>query len=204
MKKFNDYINEKLVITKDTKSKSIVVHDKFEFKKAVDDIIKQTGNSETVDLNSIDVSHLVDMTRLLRTYKTIKHLDISDWDVSQIKNMGFMFPPSLETVDLSRWNVSEVQNMAGMFMSCNNLKEVGNISKWETKSLENTNDMFSDCISIKNVDISGWDFSKLRQIDRMFYNCRELESIGNITKEYLTKLTPYSRDTFFFCKKLKK
>lgn len=204
MKKFNDYINEKLVLNKNTKMKQVVVHNKAEFRKAVNDIVEKTGDDQNLDLTSINVSNLVDMTRLLRSCITIKHLDISNWNVSQVKSMAYMFPPSLETVDLSDWDVSEVQTMEGMFYNCQNLKEIGDISNWETKSLENTADMFSDCKSIKNIDISNWIFSKLKKLDRMFANCMNLESIGNITKDKLLNLSTYNNSMFLLCKKLKK
>jgi len=204
MENLNIFINEKLKLNRNSKEKNIIVHNKTEFRNAVDDIIKKTGNNETVDLNSINVSNLVDMTRLLRSYKTIKHLDISCWDVSNAKSMAFMFPSSLETVDLTNFDVSEVQNMNGMFLDCTNLKEIGDISNWETKNLIDTNDMFSNCSSIKEIDISNWDFSKLKHADRMFDHCKNLESIGSITKDEFLKLTTYNRDTFLFCVKLKK
>lgn len=204
MKKFNNYIQEKLVINKSSKVKKIVVHNKAEFRNAVNDIMNKSKDFENVDLSSIDVSHMVDMTRLLRTYNTIKNLNVTGWNVSQVKSMNSMFPTSLETVDLSSWDVSEVQTMEGMFLSCQNLKEIGDISNWETKSLENTSDMFSNCKSIKNIDISNWIFSKLKKIDRMFTNCVNLESIGNITKDAMLNLSVYNQDMFLLCKKLKK
>lgn len=204
MKNFNNYIDEKLVFNKNTKMKQVIVHNKAEFRKAVNDIVEKTGDEQNLDLTSINVSNLVDMTRLLRSYTTIKHLDISTWDVSQVKSMAFIFPPSLETVNLSGWDVSEVQTIEGMFLNCKNLKEIGDISNWETKSLENAADMFSNCKSIKNIDISNWIFSKIRNLDRMFTNCENLESIGNITKDTLLNYPATHRDIFLLCKKLKK
>jgi surface protein len=204
MKHINNFINEKLIINSSTKKHTIKVNNKEEFRKAVDKIIEESQDKENINLNSIDVSHLVDMTRLLRKYTNIKKLDVSSWDVSQIKSMAYMFPPSLETVDLSDWDVSEVQTMEGMFLGCKNLKEIGDISNWETKSLENTSDMFSNCKSIKKIDISNWIFSKIRKLERMFTNCENLESIGNITKDTLLKFPASNLDMFLLCKKLKK
>lgn len=41
--------------------------------------------------------------------------DISNWDVSAVKNMQEMFFRSKFSGDLSEWDVSNVVNMRGMF-----------------------------------------------------------------------------------------
>ena len=206
MKTFNNYIQEKLVINKSSKVKKIIVHNKAEFRKAVNDIMNASKDFENVDLTSIDVSNMVDMTRLLVSYNTIKTLDVSTWDVSHIKSMSYIFPSSLENVDLSNWDVSEVQNMTGMFYNCKNLKDIGDISNWKTNSLINTSEMFCNCENLKSIDISTWNLSKLENINRMFYGCKELESIGNITREQLinSSVKSYKTEVFLYCKKLKK
>ena len=41
--------------------------------------------------------------------------DISNWDVSAVKNMQEMFFRSKFSGDISQWDVSNVANMRGMF-----------------------------------------------------------------------------------------
>lgn len=204
MKHINNFINEKLIINSSTKKHTIKVKNKEEFRKAVDKIIEESQDKENINLNSIDVSQLVDMTRLLRKYTNIKKLDVSSWDVSNVKSMNYMFPDHLKSVDLSDWDVSEVQTMQGMFYGCQYLEEIGDTSNWETNSLENISDMFNGCYSIKKVDMSNWNLSKLYQASQAFYGCRELESIGNITKQQLLSASKNHLDTFMYCGKLKK
>ena len=45
--------------------------------------------------------------------------NISNWDVSNVKNMLSMFSGCIRfNIDISSWNVSNVTNMYGMFNNC--------------------------------------------------------------------------------------
>ena len=49
--------------------------------------------------------------------------DISNWDVSNVEDMGGMFSYSMKfNCDISKWNVSNVKSMDKMFNFCNALK----------------------------------------------------------------------------------
>jgi surface protein len=67
--------------------------------------------------------------------------DISDWDVSNVHNMGQMFHNSQFNGDISLWDVSNVTDMSYMFYE-----------------------------SQFNGDISLWDVSKVTDMNYMFYN----------------------------------
>ena len=99
----------------------------------------------------------------------------SFWDVSNIKNMSFIFMMSGFNGDISKWNVSNVENMAGMFhQSCFN----GDISKWNVSNVENMEGMFHQ--SCFNGNISKWNVSNVENMDGMFYHCHRFN--GDISK----------------------
>jgi surface protein len=65
--------------------------------------------------------------------KQLKSLDLSNWDVSKIEDMDYMFYncKQLESVgNLSDWDVSKVKDLSLMFYNCKNLKTVGDLSNW--------------------------------------------------------------------------
>ena len=200
MKSFTSYVNEKLILNKSLIKEKITVSSKSELKNYIESYIEKTGNEDYINLNNVDISALKDLTRLFRSYK-FKYIVISKWDVSNIENMMFMFPKTLEKVDLSDWDVSNVQNMDGMFAGCKNLSEIGNISKWDTRSLKSAKSMFEECEKIKEIDISEWNFKSLVNVTCMFYGCISLESIGNIPVDL--RNISNSTNIFLFCKKLK-
>ena len=148
MKNLKDIINEKLVINKNTKI--IKYHyypqDAKELKELVYKLIKERGND--ADLNDIDTSKITNMDELFRLndYKetTLSDFngDISEWDVSKVRNMSYMFDGSKftgENGDISGWDVSNVIDMHGMFSrSYFN----GDISKWDISNVKYGKDIF--------------------------------------------------------------
>ena len=52
---------------------------------------------------------------------------------------------SLKKLDLSKFNTSNVTNMSFMFYECSSLKELINISNFDTTNVSNMHAMFSCC-----------------------------------------------------------
>ena len=75
-----------------------------------------------------------------------KYIDISDWDVSNVKSMCQMFHccKELESVrDISKWDVSKVMYMSYMFCYCNSFNQ--DISNWDVSSVTSMEYMFNNC-----------------------------------------------------------
>lgn len=118
-------------------------------------LIEYAFNHNIYDLNFIDTSEITDMSELfclgvkLRKFdKSIqKSINISDWDVSNVKDMNHMFHKcTYFNCDLSRWDVSNVKDMSYMFQFCYDL----------------------------NCDLSGWNVSNVLDMRDMFYGCNKL------------------------------
>ena len=102
MKTLNQYIQEKLVINKDYCGATIVVKSFDELRKIIEDRYDKLGpgtKRKPIDFNDIDVSNLdsfysndfYNNDRGLFSRTRFKYIDISDWDVSNITNMSYMF-----------------------------------------------------------------------------------------------------------------
>ena len=124
-------------------------------KKELIKIINGSFEKGVYDLNFIDTSKIKDMSELfylgvkLRKFdKSIqKSINISDWDVSNVKDMNHMFHKcTYFNCDLSRWDVSNVKDMSYMFQFCYDL----------------------------NCDLSGWNVSNVLDMRDMFYGCNKL------------------------------
>ena len=159
MKTLTKYLNEKLVINKsykDAQSYTCTPKTFEELRKIINDRYNKFGpgtKDKPIDFNDVDVSNIdsfyndnIDIGIFDET--KFEYIDISNWDVSNIKNMRYMFYDCkrLETVgDLSKWNVSNVENMRCMFYKCEQLKSVGDISNWNVSNVKNVNCMFGGC-----------------------------------------------------------
>ena len=91
MKNLNIYITEKLKISKNQKIKyTLFPKNPKELKVMIEKEIEKNGNE--CSLNHIDTSKIKDMNMLFysNTNKTFDG-DISEWDVSNVTDMSFMF-----------------------------------------------------------------------------------------------------------------
>ena len=128
------------------------------------------------DLNCIDTSLIIDMSYLFAEEYGLNKFngDISNWNVSNIENIEWMFAYSQFNGDISNWNVSNVENMSYMFYYS---KFNQNISDWDVSNVEDMRNMFSD--SQFNQDISKWNISNVKYIDWMFQNSKFNGDIGS-------------------------
>ena len=114
MKNLKDIIVERLHINKDTNSYNYHPKTRDELQKLVDKLIKERGDD--ADLNDIDTSEITDISALL--CESSFNGDISNWDVSNVKYMNYVFCGSEftgENGDISNWDVSNVKDMSYMF-----------------------------------------------------------------------------------------
>ena len=154
MKTLNQYIKEKLIINKDYNDKMIVVKSFDELRKIIIDRYDKLGpgtKQDPIDFNDIDVSNL---------------------DSFRNKNTGLFEDTNFKYIDISDWDVSNVKSMYNMFAYCEELRSVGDISSWDVSNATNMSHMFYMCEELKSVvDISGWDVSNVRNHDIMFLYC---------------------------------
>jgi surface protein len=142
MRSFNDYILEKLHLSKDTKSR-YKYHPKTnkEFYDLVAELLKERGKD--ANLNDIDTSEITSMHMAFNGLDP-HNIDISKWDVSNVDSMYQMFCGCENfNCDLSNWNVSNVTNMKSMFYNC--IKLNTNLDNWQVSKKCDTDFMFWQC-----------------------------------------------------------
>ena len=166
MKSLKSYIQEKLIIKKSNNNYKYCPKTKEELKDIILQRIKEEGKE--VDLNDIDVSKITDMTSLFEG--TDFNGDISEWNVSNVKNMSGMFWACKSfDKDISNLDVSNVTDMSYMFSECESFNQ--DISNWDVSNVTNMRAMFSYCKSF-NQDISSWDVSKVKNMNNVFNDCQ--------------------------------
>ena len=180
MKAINTYIAEKFQVSKDYKRQyAYTPKNKKELIDCIKEKIKQEGLGTPINplnLNDIDTSKITDMSNLfdrlegnlmLKKLSEKGYFDISDWDVSNVENMGQMFYASSFNGDISDWDVSNVDDMHNMFYLCDNFNS--DLSKWDVSKVKNMAYMFQHCENF-NSDLSDWDVSNVKSMDLMFYD----------------------------------
>ena len=181
MKQLSTYINEKLVLNKETFKKPVCNYfpkTKDELQEIIEQLLEERKDDDVIDLNDIDTSKITEMNNLFEEMN-IKKIDISEWDVSNVKSFYNMFSECirLESIgDLSGWNVSKVKTMEYMFNNCRNLKSVGDISRWNIQAVERMTSMFRNCEKLTFTgDLSAWNngpkIISVYNLSNMFKGC---------------------------------
>ena len=146
MKEIVKFIKEGLKITSKTKVDKYNYHPKTkeELQDLLKQLIEERGNEG--DFNDIDVSKIKDMSEVFDNINNRDKIngDISNWDVSNVEYMGYMFYGCDSfNQDISNWDVSNVINMASMFYGCESFNQ--DISKWNVSKVNIANNIFYNC-----------------------------------------------------------
>lgn len=238
--KLKDYLKANLVYyTYTTEEESLDPVKKKEFFKTM----HFTSNMEQAFYNMlyakdlspfiryIDPTFCDNMTRCFVNCAKLETIDLSPWvgKLNKVKYCRDMFKyesnPSvdkgLKKLDLSMLSFPNVENTDNMFGQLEGLTELKVPKMGKNHRFNNARLMFNDLKSIKTIDVTGIDFSRVGNFERMFCNCENLEeikgvidmtAIGNTTFGWTDNLDDWIQDLappnvaamFFNCPKLKK
>ena len=195
MKTINKYINERLHITSKIQY-SCQPKTKNELRSIIIERIKEDG--QECNLNDIDVSNITDMSCLFDAFdnKIFNDFngDISQWNVSNVKNMNHMFYRCEQfNCDLSKWNVSNVENMGNMFCKCKKFN--CDLSQLYVSKVTHMEYMFYECEKF-DCDLSGWDVSNVKYMQYMFKKCKSFRQ--NLDEWNVSNVTDMN-DSFHEC-----
>ncbi|CAH8184872.1 hypothetical protein VAE142_1000002 [Vibrio aestuarianus] len=86
--------------------------------------------------------------------------DISNWDVSNATDFGYMFKNRIDfNQDLSKWNVtSKMRSIDTMFMGASSFNS--NISGWDVSNVYGFSGTFDGATKFRQ-NLSGWNTSKV-------------------------------------------
>ena len=179
MKHINQFITEYII--KKKLDKPIDSENHFEYypktKQELFDNINELVENNIYDFNCIDTSEITDMSDLFYDSKFEEtNIDISEWNVSNVKNMRCMFKDCENfNCDLSKWDVSKVKNMKGIFSWC--VKFNCDLSKWDVSNVTDMSFMFDSCKNF-NCNLSKWNVSNVEDMSCMFSGCEKFEAEG--------------------------
>ena len=115
---------------------------------------------------------------LFEALTTIEHLDYLN--TSEVDDMHSMFSncTSLETLDLSSFNTEKVTYMSQMFEGSTNLRTINLPKGFIGSSVTDLKAMFRGCASLTELDLSGSNAEKVKNMGGMFYGCVALSNLN--------------------------
>ena len=119
-----------------------------------------------------------------------------------ISGIGYMnwggYDPQLEWADMSRLDTSGLTALPNF--SCESLLKQLDVSGWDTSKVTKMLSMFRQCYNLTTLDVSGWDTSSVTSMNLMFYNCRSLTAL-DVSGWDTSSVTNISA-MFYNCQKL--
>ena len=138
----------------------------------------------------VDISNVTKMGQMFLRTKEFNQ-DISGWDVSNVKEMSYMFNDAIafnngdtgnNALHPLKWTTTAVTSVAGMFNGASKFNQ--DISTFVLTKVTGTLEFMFYRAYAFNQDINGWDVSKVTAMNQMFYQASSFNqdiSAWNVT-----------------------
>ena len=132
-----------------------------------------------IDLSNFDTSEVTNMGGMFYGMSNLTTLNVSHFDTSKVTDMSLMFygMSNVTALDLSNFDTSEVTNMGGMFYGMSNLTTL-NVSHFDTSKVTDMSLMFYGMSNVTALDLSNFDTSKVTNMGNMFSIMTNLTSLN--------------------------
>ena len=126
----------------------------------------RADGAHKITLDKIDTSKVTDMSKMFSGLRCLHHLDVSNFNTSNVVNMYSMFNNCyVHELDLSRWDVSNVTNMNGMFSCTEELDEI-NLGNWNVSNVISMKYMFNGT-NLNQLELN-WNCQNVISMKEMF------------------------------------
>ena len=138
---------------------------------------RSTALAQYGEISDWDVSCVRDMSMLFKNTRDFND-DISRWDVSNVTNMSNMFAMARSfNQPVGNWDVSKVTDMQFMFYGAHAFNQ--SIGNWDVSNVTNMSNMFDMARSF-NRPIGDWDVTNMTSMNSMFWSARSFnQPIGD-------------------------
>ena len=150
---------------------------------------QETKNIVEIDLSNFNTSQVTDMGIMFSGMRNLTTLDLSNFDTSKVTDMYGMFRDmsNLTTLNLSNFNTSKVTDMYAMFYNLSKLTTL-NLSNFNTSKVTNMYAMFYNLSKLTTLDLSNFNTSKVTNMGLMFSGMSNLTAL-NLSSFDTSKVT---------------
>ena len=183
--------NAKAAIKTSIENKGITVSDtaKLDAYPALIDSIEAGGGSGETHVNpdfyDIRTQNGTNFNNLFREYNG-PEIDVSQWDTSKVTSARYCFNGCTKSMDISNWDLSNLKDAYGMFYSFTNGSKYIDLSVLDFSSVTNVYYMFNgsntNYIDVRNIKLTGTN-----NYDNLFSSCNGTEL--NLSNWDISKVT---------------
>ena len=160
-------------------AKSLTFEKGVVFPSDSSNLFESCWSLKSIDLSNVDTSNVTDMSNMFYDCDSLTNLDLSGFDTGNVADMSYMFYDcdNLTNLDLSNFNTGNVTDMNNMFGWCNSLTSL-DLSGFETVYVRNMSYMFYACGDLTSLDLSEFDTFSVSDMSYMFSYCDSLTRLN--------------------------
>ena len=101
--------------------------------------------------------------------------DISDWGMSNVTSIiDPFYETKITAIPTLNWNLSKLDRFS-LFCGMKSLVSTGDLTVLDMSNVTSMINLFCYCESLEEIDLTGWDISKLQTIGSFCYQCYNLK-----------------------------
>ena len=132
-------------------------------------LFQQKRTIKSIDLSGLDTSNVTDMGYMFQETSALTNVNLNGLNTSNVTNMNHTFSgmDSLETLDVSHFDTSKVTDMTAMFQGLSKIKKL-DLRNFNTSKVDTMRLMFNDCTSLTDLNVTSFDTSNVNSMSNMF------------------------------------
>lgn len=144
---------------------------------------------KTIDVSALDTSDIVNMKEMFYDCTAVENIvGLNTWDTHNCESMDRTFYKLTSytgSLDVSTFNTSKVKSMSSMFRGA--FSNI-NVSNFDTSNVTDMSNMFNACSAVTSLDLSSFTTGNVEKMEWMFWACGKLESV-NLSSFNTAKVT---------------
>lgn len=153
------------------------------------------GSLKSIDFSNVDTSQVTNMSNMFYSSSSLTELDLSRFDTSNVTDMSYMFgfAYGLTSINLTSFDTSKVTTMYNMFFYVNKVKEF-DLSSFTTESLTHISYMFYQAGAAELIKFNNATFDKVTSYGSMFSAVPSTVTVvtkDDSSKSWLVSSFPY-------------
>ena len=147
------------------------------------------SNFESIDMSEWDTSNVISVSGMFYSCKKLKSIDISKLKFGKLKQINGMFyycNSLTGDLILPEMDISKCTSLREMFYMCSASDIIG-LENWDTSNITDMYFAFRNS-KIHTLDISKWNLPKAYNMQNMFQECTNLQTLSEFDAQYALQL----------------
>lgn len=144
---------------------------------------------ETIDISGWDTSNVISVSSMFYNCRNLKSIDISKLKFGKLEQIHHMFyycNSLTGNLILPEMDISKCTSLREMFYMCSASDIIG-LENWDTSNITDMYFAFRNS-KIHTLDISKWNLPKGYNMQNMFQECTNLQTLSEFDAQYALQL----------------